>query len=91
MKDSLYIKSRLNDICCTIIPQDKEALQIHQAKQNTLLWIYNKGNIRTVKELEYRIRRLQEELQVLTFSNTQGFPVKLIKSQLLEVQNILKD
>lgn len=91
MKDSLYIKSRLNDISCTVIPQDKEALQIHQAKQNTLLWIYNMGKLRSEKELQYRIRRLQEELQVLDFSHTQGFPVKLLKSQISEVQNILQD
>ena len=91
MKDALYIKTRIADICAEPVYNDREMIQISQAKQNTLLWIYNAGNLRTEKELTYRINRLKEEIMGYELANVSGFPIKLLKTQVKEVENILYD
>lgn len=91
MKDALYIKTRIADICAEPVYNDREMIQISQAKQNTLLWIFNMGKLRTEKELNYRINRLKEEIMGYELANVKGFPIKLLNVQIKEIKNILED
>ena len=43
MKDSLYIKSRLNSLQCQLVPQAIEYTQPHHERIAIVSWIYNNG------------------------------------------------
>lgn len=90
MKDSLFIKSRLNEINSTIPSQYTDKIQIHAALQRILFWVYNDGNLRTQKEIEDKITILKEEILGLRYANISGFDIKILEVQINELLQIMQ-
>lgn len=88
MKDSLYIKTQLDNELSTLYTVSEEGKKVHMARINLLTWIYNFGELRTEKELRTKLRNVEEELLALNFqANPDITTTKTIKERL----NILKD
>lgn len=90
MKDAIYIKTRLNNVNSEIVPQSIEYTAVHNARQETLMWIYNYGSIRTEKEIQNRLERVKEELIAFDFANQTGLPLKIANAKKQEIENILE-
>ena len=90
MKDSLFIKSRLNDLKSMIIPQAVEYTQPHYAKIKILSWVYNDGKIKSEKEVQMKLERKNEELLGLENFDKQNIIYKCAIAEKQELENILK-
>lgn len=89
MKDSLYIKSRLDNVRTELVPQYPEYTRIKNAKVATLEWIYNNGNIQPEDRIKNRLRNHEEEMKGFEFMNHQGLDVKEVEAKIKEIENIL--
>ena len=88
MKDSLYIKSRLDNLCVGFTSQDNN---YQEDMINTIAWVYNFGNIRSQKEIQNRLDRAKEELITLEmFGDTDQIKLKHIRQKIRELENILQ-
>lgn len=89
MKDSLYIKSRLDNLKSQYVPQSIEYTVPQNERIKTLEWIYNNGEIQSQHMIENRLERLNEELIALQFANETGIPLKIVNAKIQELKNIL--
>jgi len=89
MKDSLYIKSRLDALKCTMVPQQSEYAELLRAKLDILSWAYNKGEIQTKEAIQNKLDRLNEELLSMDFMHIQGLQRKLVEVKKTEINTIL--
>lgn len=89
MKDSLYIKSRLDNLKSQYIPQSIEYTAPQNERIKTLEWTYNNGEIQSQHMIENRLERLNEELIALQFANETGIPLKIVNAKIQELKNIL--
>ena len=91
MRDKLYIKTRLDNVCLERIPQDPELQRKHQERIRVLTWIFNLGELRTEQELQTELRNANEEIicyEKLQFNNKLlGQLAEIRKS---EIENILE-
>ena len=88
MKDSLYIKSRLDNLCVGFTPQDNN---YQEDIINTMAWVYNYGNIRSQKEIQNRLDRTKEELLTLEmFGDNNQIKLNHIRQKIRELENILE-
>lgn len=86
MKDSLYVKTHLDNVCNSIYPQSVESSQIHSARVDNMYWIYNNGNLRTDAELNLKIQNFKEELIAYEFANDFGIQFKIAEAKLKDLE-----
>lgn len=89
MKDSLYIKSRLNSLQCQLVPQAIEYTQPHHERIAIVSWIYNNGTPQEEKLVQLKLTTTKEELIALEFMGENGLQTKCVKARLEEIENIL--
>lgn len=88
MKSKLYIKTRFNDIDVTPVSQEPQVLQIHKARQQILLWLYNNGNLQPEHVINLKLNTLKEELSLFP-KDQYNHNKKMIEVQIEEIENIL--
>lgn len=88
MKDSLYIKTRLDDVLVSLNTESPQAKKRYEAMAETYFWIYNEGKLRDLHELENRLQNCYDELKCFEFLGEKS-PMKINPIQ--EKIKILKD
>ena len=90
MRDKLYIKSRLDNVCAERIPQVENIKIKHQERIKILAWIYNFGDIRPENDLRIQLRNTEEEIMAFSYTNTTGLPLEIANIKKYELENILE-
>jgi hypothetical protein len=86
MKDALTIKTRLDGVIHTAIPQTVEQNTVYQARINVLEWLYNNGNLRTENEFLVKIQSIKEEILAYEFAEDRGTYYKAAQAKLREME-----
>ena len=89
MKDSLYIKTRLDNLKCTIIPQSIQYTMPHHERIQIVSWIYNNGNLQTEHCVKLKLTGCREELIALQFAGESGLQTACVNAKIEELENIL--
>ena len=89
MKDKLYVKTILDEVCNGIYPQSLEGSQIHEARVKNMYWAYNNGELRTENEMTIAIRNAEEEMIGYSFANDLGINYKIAEAKLKDLQKIV--
>ena len=86
MKDTLTVKTRLDGVIHTAIPQTPEQNIVYQARINVLEWMYNNGELRTDKEFSVKIQSIKEEILAYEFAEDRGIYYKAAQAKLKEME-----
>ena len=91
MKDSMYIKTRLDDEIATFTPGTEEKNTIHNNRIAIWNWLYNDGNLRTEIELNNRLNNYVDELHALEFIGDKNeFSKKLLNIKIKIVKEVME-
>lgn len=89
MRDALYVKSVLDNVCTTEYSVNPEGRLIYNARINNLEWAYNNGNLRTDTEMDTKIQSIKEELIACEFSGDKGINYKTATAKLKDLKGLL--
>lgn len=84
--DALSVKTRLENLRHTQIPQSIDYKTIQNAKINIIEWLYNNGNLRTEDELQTKLQSIQEEILMYEFAEERGYMYEAAKAKLKEME-----
>ena len=91
MRDSLFVKTRFDNIATEERPRTPESIQVHNAKLQILGWIYNEGELRPEEELRIQLRNCTEEIMGYELMNVTGVSLDVVKARKRELQLVLED
>ena len=92
MKNTFYIKTRLDDLLYDNIPRTEEKRMDYYDIQKFVFWIFNCGNYRTEHELRNSLKKYQEELMSIEGErNPTPMQLNPIKRKISLLKDILED